>query len=98
MPSALLPFPSRLFIIFFSSLHQVLQVYWTDYQWPASRHCPYYQGKQMAIQPPRARGPQVHGSMLLCGTTNPFFNYYYAVNDSANAQNIEAEGIERQRE
>lgn len=39
----------------------------------------------------------MHGSTLLCSTTNPFSNYYNAVNGGANAQNIKAEEIERKR-
>ena len=40
----------------------------------------------------------MHGSTLLCSTTNPFPNYYYyAVNDGANAHNMEAEERERKR-
>jgi len=55
------------------------------------------ENKRQYQQPPRANSPQVHESTLLCSTTNPFSNYYYAVNDGANAQNIEAEDIERKR-
>ena len=39
----------------------------------------------------------MHVSTLLCSTTNPFPNCYYAVNDGANAHNMEADERERKR-
>lgn len=36
----------------------------------------------------------MHGSTLLCNATNPLSNYYYAVDDDAHAQNIDAMEIE----
>jgi hypothetical protein len=39
----------------------------------------------------------VHGSTLLCSTTNPISNYHYAVSNGANANNIEPEERERKR-